>query len=110
MVKYMLVDLAPPVFLESRLAGYYSSVFTTSEAQTILDSYDEGGDRPERALLNASRQAFWEESFQDLMTEARSWSRSFQIPSGGMLPTLVPGDHIVVNKGACGMPHRSAVT
>lgn len=110
-MKYMLVDLAPPGFLEARVAGYYGSLFNTSEAQRILDSYDANRDRPEGALLNAVREAFWAESFQDLATEAKSWSRSLKIPNGAMLPTFVPGDHIVVNKRAYGnaTPRRGDV-
>ena len=110
-MNYMLVDLAPPAFLEARLAEYYGSLFSRSEAQGILDSYDDRGNRPESALLDAARGAFWEESFQDLAVEAKSWSRSFQIRSGAMVPTLVPGDHVVVNKGAYrhAMPRRADV-
>lgn len=99
-MKYMLVDLAPPGFLEARLAGFYGSAFSTGDAQRILDSYDANRDRREGTLLNTARLAFWTESFQDLSTEAKSWSRTVQVPSGAMLPTFEPGDHVVVNKGA----------
>ena len=110
-MKYMLVDLAPPGFLEARVAEYYGSLFNTSEAQWILDSYDANRERLEGSLLNTARLAFWAELFQDLATEAKSWSRSFKIPNGGMLPTFVPGDHIVVNKRAYGTaaPRRGDV-
>lgn len=99
-MQYSLVDLAPPGFLETRLARHYESSFTRSEAQLIIDSYDDSGDQPARARLHAARLTFWEEARQDLTTEAQSWSQSFNIPSGAMLPALMPGDHILVNKRA----------
>ncbi|MBS0158255.1 MAG: signal peptidase I [Nitrospira sp.] len=97
-LKCMLVDLAPPGFLETRLATHYESSFSRNDAQQIIDSYHDVRDRPEKARLHTARLIFWEKARKDLATEARSWSQSFHIPSGAMLPTLVQGDHILVNK------------
>lgn len=110
-IKYIVVEVAPKEFWEHQVAAHYASALSPTEAREILGAYDELEDRPAGRKLKAVRESFWEDHFPNVLPEIRSWSRSFSIPSPAMMPSLLPGDNILVNKSAYkeALPQRGDV-
>lgn len=98
-LKVMLFDLAPVNFWEQHLAEYYAGILSIGEAQTLVDGYD-------GELLHASsrlqdlRQGFGTERFPNLLPVVRARSQMVEISNVTMVPTLLPGDHVIVNRAA----------
>jgi signal peptidase I len=97
-IKYMLVDIAPEGFLEGHVAAYYAETLSPTEARQALDACHDLDHNPEGRKLRAIRAGFWEDKFPNLVPETRLWSQTFNIPSQAMVPSLLPGDHVIVDK------------
>lgn len=98
-LKVMLFDLAPANFWEQHLAEYYTGTLSLQEAQTLVDDY-------EHQVLNSSsrvqdlRQSFVTDRLPNLLPVVRARSQSFEISSVMMVPTLLPGDQVILNRAA----------
>ncbi|MGE0643988.1 MAG: signal peptidase I [Nitrospira sp.] len=98
-LKVMLFDLAPANFWEQHLAEHYAGILSIEEAQTLVDGYD-------TQILHASsrlqdlRRGFVTDRFPNLLPVVRARSQMFEISNVTMVPTLFPGDHVVVNRAA----------
>ena len=100
MIRCMLVELAPKGYLERQAAEYYASALSRADAAVIIDAYDQLSERPEGRQLQIIREKFWEDRLSELLSTARTWSKSFRIPSATMAPNLLPGDNVVFNLAA----------
>jgi len=98
-LKVMLFDLAPANFWEQHLAEYYAGILSIEEAQTLVDGYDS------QRLYASSRvqdlrRSFLTDRLSKLLPVVRARSQMFEISNVTMVPTLFPGDHVVVNRAA----------
>lgn len=98
-LKVMLFDLAPTNFWESRLTEYYTTTLPVAEAQRLVDEYEHQDQRPS-SWLQELRESFIKDRLPDLLPVVRARSQRFQIPSEAMVPTLLPGDHVMVHRAA----------
>ncbi|NGZ96891.1 MAG: signal peptidase I [Nitrospira sp. WS110] len=98
-LKVMLFDLAPTNFWEQHLAEYYTGTLPVDEAQTLVDDY-------EHQVLKSSsrvqglRQSFVTDRLPNLLPVVRARSQSFEISNVTMVPTLLPGDQVILNRSA----------
>lgn len=98
-LKVMLFDLAPANFWEHHLAEYYTGTLSIEEAQTFVDEY-------EHQVLNSSsrvqglRRSFVTDRLPNLLPLVRARSQTFEISTVTMVPTFLPGDHVIVNRAA----------
>lgn len=98
-LKVMLFDLAPAYFWEHHLAEYYTGTLSIEEAQTLVDEY-------EHQVLNSSsrvqglRRSFVTDRLPNLLPVVRARSQTFEISTVTMVPTFLPGDHVIVNRAA----------
>ena len=98
-LKVMLFDLAPPNFWEHHLAQYYASTLSIIEARRLVEDY---GDE---ILIPTSRvhellRSFVRDRLPDLLPEVRTRSLLFHISNDAMVPTLLPGDHVIADRAA----------
>ena len=109
-LKVMLFDLAPADFWEQHLAEHYAESLSIEEAQRLVDEY-------ERQILNASsqvqllRRSFVTDRLPKLLPVVRARSQTFEISHEAMVPTFLPGDHVIVNRAAyqAAIPRRGDV-
>lgn len=98
-LKVMLFDLSPADFWEQHLAEHYAEILSIKEAQRLVDEY-------EREILNASsqvqllRRSFVTDRLPTLLPVVRARSQTFEISHEAMIPTFLPGDHVIVNRVA----------
>ncbi|MDH5739029.1 MAG: signal peptidase I [Nitrospira sp.] len=98
-LKVMLFDLAPADFWEQHLAEHYAGILSIEEVQRLIDEY-------EQEVMNAwsqvqvLRQSFVTDRFPNLLPVVRARSQTFEISHEAMIPTLLPGDHVIVNRAA----------
>lgn len=98
-LKVMLFDLAPVDFWEHHLAEYYAGTLSIKEAQTLIVEY-------ESQVLHASsqmqvlRRSFVTDRLPNLLPVVRARSQTFEIFNEAMIPTFLPGDHVIVNRAA----------
>jgi signal peptidase I len=98
-LKVMLFDLAPADFWERHLAEYYAGALSLNEARTLIVEY-------EHQILHSSspvqvlRQSFVTDRLPDLLPVIRAWSQTLEISNGAMVPTFLPGDHVIVHRTA----------
>jgi len=95
-IKIVLDDETTAQFVETHLAQHYASTLTTAEALTLVEGYENEVIK-NSAKLQELRHLFVADRLGDLLHA--QW-RPFKIPSQGMVPTLLPGDYIFVNKVA----------
>ena len=98
-LKVMLFDIAPDHFWERHLASYYASTLSEAEARALLESYDRMVRLP-LSRVQELRQAFVSGHLRDLLPEVRARSYRFTVSTQAMMPTLLPGDHLIVNQRA----------
>ena len=91
-------DIIPGQFWEEELARFYSNVLTIDEAESYVASHQNLSGTPSESKLKQLRTAFVRDVLPDLVPQMRSMAQSFKIPSGGMAPSLLAGDHFIVNK------------
>ena len=98
-LKVMLFDLAPADFWEHHLAEYYAGALSIKEAQTLIVEYES------QVLYSSSRvqvlrRSFVADRLPDLLPVVRARSQTFEISNEAMIPTFLPGDHVIVNRAA----------
>lgn len=103
-LKVMLFDVAPDRFWERHLASYYASTLSEAEAGALVESYDQMARLP-LSRVQELRQGFVSGRLRDLLPEVRARSYRFTVSTKAMAPTLLPGDHVIVNQAAYGMAH-----
>lgn len=98
-LKVMLFDLAPANFWEQHLAEHYTETLSLEEARALVDDY-------EHQVLNSLsrvqdlRQSFVTDRLPNLLPVVRARSQSFEISNVTMVPTLLPGDQVILNRSA----------
>ena len=98
-LKVMLFDLAPAHFWETHLARYYASVLQAPEAQTLVERYERLALDP-ASRLQELRRTFVTERLPDLLPAVRARSQTLQISHAAMVPTLFPGDQVILHRAA----------
>jgi signal peptidase I len=98
-LKVMLFDLAPAKFWENHLAQYYVSTLSAAEARTLVETYERVVRMPS-SRLQELRGNFVTDRVPALLPEVRARSYRFKVFSKAMAPTLLPGDHVIVNQAA----------
>lgn len=98
-LKVMLFDLAPGNFWEQHLAKYYTETLSLEETQALVDDYEH------QVLTSLSRvqdlrQSFVTDRLPNLLPVVRARSQSFEISNVTMVPTLLPGDQVILNRSA----------
>jgi len=109
-LKVMLFDLAPSGFWERHLASYYSTTLSEAEAGRLVETYT-NVDREPVSKLQEMRGSFVKDRVRDLLPEVRARSYRFKVSGQTMAPTLLPGDHIIVDQAIyrTGQPRRGDV-
>lgn len=109
-LKVMLFDLAPPQFWQRHLTHYYAARLSSSDAQMLVETYERDVREP-RSRLEDLRRQFVEQRVSELLPAVRARSFRIEISSDAMLPTLLPGDHVLLHKAAyhTAEPERSDV-
>jgi len=98
-LKVMLFDVAPDRFWDRHLASYYASTLSEAEARALVESYDRMVRLP-LSRVQELRQAFVSDHLRDLLPEVRTRSSRFTVSTQAMMPTLFPGDHLIVDQTA----------
>jgi len=98
-LKVMLVDLAPTNFWANHLAEYYGTRLPADDAQALLAQYEDESAAPQ-AKLQDLRESFVRDRLPELLPLVRARSQIYQTPSQAMVPTLLPGDHVIVHQVA----------
>ncbi len=98
-LKVMLFDLAPAQFWQRHLTHYYAARLSPTEAQMLVEGYEREALEPRSRLQELSRK-FVDERVPELLPAVRARSFRIEISSDGMVPTLLPGDHLVLHKAA----------
>lgn len=98
-LKVMLFDLAPANFWERHLAEYYTGTLSIEEAQTLVDGY-EGQPLNSLSRVQGLRRSFVTDRLPNLLPAVRARSQTFEISTVTMVPTVVPGDQVIVNRAA----------
>lgn len=91
-------DIVPGQFWEEQLARFYSNVLTMDEAESHVVSHQNASDSRDDPKLEQLRIAFVRDVLPDLVPQIKSMAQSFRVSSGGMSPSLLVGDHFIVNK------------
>lgn len=98
-LRVMLFDLAPKDFWEHHLAQYYASVLSTAEARRLVRQYSTEILVP-TSRVRELRWNFVTDRLPDLLPVVRARSHRLQISNEAMVPTLLPGDHVLAHKTA----------
>lgn len=98
-LKVMLFDLAPANFWEIHLARYYASTLSATEARQLVDGYDSEVLTP-TSRVQELRWNFLTDRLPDLLPTVRTRSHLFQISTEAMVPSLLPGDHVIAHMAA----------
>ena len=106
----MLFDLAPTQFWQRHLTHYYAARLSSSDAQLLVDAYERDVREPHSRLQTLRRQ-FVDERLPELLPAVRARSFRIEMVNDAMLPTLLPGDHLLLHKAAyhTAEPDRSDV-
>jgi signal peptidase I len=93
----MLFDLAPADFWEQHLAEHYAAILPIEEVQRLVDEYERQGlNTPSQ--VQVLRQSFVTDRFPNLLPVVRARSQTFEISNEAMIPTFLPGDHVIMNR------------
>jgi len=98
-LKVMLFDLAPEHFWEQHLAHYYASTLSVPEARRLVEGYDNEILSP-TSRVQELRWNFVTDRLADLLPAVRARSHRLQISHEAMVPTLLPGDHVIAHRAA----------
>lgn len=98
-LNVMLFELAPAQFWETHLAAYYAARLSVSKAQMLVEGYEREALLPSSRLVEL-RRSFLAERLPELLPDVRARSHPFQIPNEAMVPSLLPGDHVIVHRAA----------
>ncbi len=98
-LKVMLFDLAPANFWEQHLAEYYTGTLSLEEAQTLVDDYEHQVVKSSSRVQDL-RQSFVTDRLSNLLPAVRARSQSFEISNVMMVPTLLPGDQVILHRAA----------
>lgn len=98
-LKVMLFDLAPADFWERHLAEYYAGVLSIDEARTLIVDYESQVLHPS-SRVQVLRRSFVADRLPDLLPVVRARSQTLEISNAAMVPTFLPGDHVIVNRAA----------
>lgn len=98
-LKVMLFDLASADFWEQHLAEHYAGFLSNEEAQRLVEGYER------EALHTASqvqllRRSFVTDRLPNLLPVVRARSQTFEVFNVSMVPTLLPGDQVIVHRAA----------
>lgn len=98
-LKVMLFDLAPTNFWEQHLAEYYTGTLSLEEAQTLVDDYEHQVVKSSSRVQDL-RQSFVTDRLSNLLPAVRARSQSVEISNVMMVPTLLPGDQVILHRAA----------
>ncbi|MDH4084064.1 MAG: signal peptidase I [Nitrospira sp.] len=98
-LKVMLFDLAPADFWEQHLAEHYAAILSSEEVQRLVDEYERQV-QDTSSQVQVLRQNFVTDLFPNLLPVVRARSQTFEISHEAMIPTFLPGDHVIVNRAA----------
>lgn len=109
-LKVMLFDLAPAQFWQRHLTHYYAARLSSSEAQMLVEEYERDMLAP-RSQLQQLRRQFVDHRVSELLPAVRARTFRIEISSDAMVPTLLPGDHLLLHKAAYHVadPERSDI-
>jgi len=109
-LKVMLFDLAPANFWEHQLSEYYTGTLSIDGAQTLVDEYEH------QIVSTSSRgqellRGFVTDRLPNLLPIVRARSQSFEISNVMMVPTLLLGDQVILNRAVyhTGAPQRGDI-
>jgi signal peptidase I len=98
-LKVMLFDLAPANFWEHHLAQYHTSTLSITEARQLVESYGDEILIP-TSRVHELRRSFVMDRLPALLPAVRARSLLFHISNEAMVPTLLPGDHVIADRAA----------
>ena len=99
-VSFMVKDVTPETFWETRLSAFLAKNLSSLEAEEILKVYPPLDETRAGQKLSRLRLQFVSEVSPLWQQLIQSRIQSFKIPAGGMIPSLLIGDHIVIDKFA----------
>lgn len=97
-IRYVMKDLVPPSFWEEELMTYYAKNLESNEVKEILGSYARLDTIQSGKKLLRLRLTFISEVLPELAPKLRTMSQGFKVPGPWMKPSILAGDHIIVNK------------
>lgn len=98
-LKVMLFDLAPAQFWHRHLTHYYAARLSSSDAQLLVEGYEQEVVEP-TSRLQGLRRKFVDERVPELLPAVRARSFRIEVSNDAMVPTLLPGDHLLLHKAA----------
>lgn len=99
-ISFVVKEVASETFWDEKLSQFLVKNLSTREVEDILRIYPALDQSPAGRKLIGLRPLFIAEVALALDAVVKARIRSFKIPSGAMIPTLLIGDHIVVDKSA----------
>lgn len=98
-LKVMLFDLAPEHFWEQHLAQYYAATVSSEEARQLVEAYDREVLIP-TSRVQELRWNFVADRLPELLPVVQARSLRFHITNEAMVPSLLPGDHVIAHRAA----------
>lgn len=95
---HLVSEIVPEQFWEEQLRSFYAHVLTPEEAFSFVMGYANLAGTPAEVQLAQLRSQYFEEVLPEILPELRNMGRPFKIPNGSMAPSLLIGDHIMVNQ------------
>lgn len=97
-VMHLASEIVPEQFWAEQLGRFYARALSPEEASSFVMVYPNLAGTPAEAKLEQLRTNYLYEAFPEVLPKLRNMGVYFRIPSGAMTPSLLIGDHIIVNK------------
>lgn len=97
-LMHLTGEIVPEQFWEEQLGRFYARALSLEEASSFVMLYPNLAGTPAEAKLQQLRTIYFIDVLPALSPQLKNMGIAFRIPSGAMVPALLIGDHIMVNK------------
>jgi signal peptidase I len=95
---HLVSEIVPEQYWEAQLGAFYARVLSAEEASSFVMGYANVAGSPAEVRLEQLRRQYFQEVLPEILPALRNMGRPFRIPNGSMAPSLLIGDHIMVNQ------------